>query len=152
VAGARVRHGRGPAVHARLVRPPSYILRHALTPYSAAHSRLTLIVPDKDADGLCAGMIAWRTLLLLGHAPGALRVHLLAKGANPHAPAERAALGAHAADYALVLDHGSRGGPALVPAREDGTRVRTLLLDHHLADAFPDEALVRPSPSRPYPH
>jgi single-stranded DNA-specific DHH superfamily exonuclease len=112
---------------------------------SAKQSRLTLLVPDKDADGLSAGVIVWRTLSLLGHDSKSLRVHLLAKGSNPHVISEREAMAAYGADYAIVLDHGSRRGQPLVPPKgEGGKRVKTLLLDHHLSDEFPEQALVRP--------
>ena len=40
--------------------------------------------------------------------------------------------------YVVVLDQGSREGPAII----DNPEAKTLILDHHLSDVFPDRALV----------
>jgi hypothetical protein len=85
-----------------------------------------------------------RTLVLLGHDPANLHVHLLSKGTNPHTVSERDKMAAYGAEYAIFVDHGSRGGPALVPPKEEGgPPVKTLLLDHHLSDDFPEGAEVQ---------
>ena len=41
-------------------------------------------------------------------------------------------------DYIVVLDQGSRPGPAIV----DDPETKSLILDHHLSDLFPDRAVV----------
>ncbi|EKM51352.1 uncharacterized protein PHACADRAFT_213194 [Phanerochaete carnosa HHB-10118-sp] len=102
----------------------------------ASKSSCTLLVPDKDADGLSGGLIIYRTLVALGHSEEALRVHFVTQGSNPHREQERQRLEAHGADYAIVVDQGSRPGSALVPG------AKTLLVDHHLSDEFPDDTLV----------
>lgn len=84
-----------------------------------------------------------RTLVALGHAPDRLFVHLLGKGTNPHSEVERKRMGEYNPEYAVVLDHGSRGGAAIIPPRADGRKVKTLLVDHHLSDGFPEDTLVR---------
>ncbi|KAK0521375.1 hypothetical protein OC834_006691 [Tilletia horrida] len=114
-----------------------------------------LLVPDKDADGLSAGVILYRTLRALGLDESLLQVHLMSKGNHPGAPAERAAMQNYGARYIVVLDQGSREGPALVDGAEHGwdwekehdasdlrgqcsssrsaspPRVHTMVLDHH---------------------
>jgi single-stranded DNA-specific DHH superfamily exonuclease len=109
--------------------------------YSAASSTRTLLVPDKDADGLSAGVILYRSLVALGHDASKITVHLLSRGSNPHTEAERKAMTAYGAEYAIFVDHGSRGGPELVPPGAKG-RVKTLLVDHHLSEEFPEGATV----------
>lgn len=104
---------------------------------SASKSSITLLVPDKDADGLSGTLIVFRTLIALGHSEEALKVHFISKGSNPHQEQERQRLTGHGAEYAVVVDQGSRPGPPLVP----GTK--TLLVDHHLSDEFPEDTLVR---------
>lgn len=103
---------------------------------SATKSSATLLVPDKDADGLTGALIVYRTLLALGHPRDAIRVHFVSKGSNPHQQQECERLAAYGSMYAVVVDQGSRPGPALVPG------AKTLLIDHHLSDEFPEETLV----------
>lgn len=103
---------------------------------SATNSHNTLLVPDKDADGLGGTLIVYRTLLALGHPAGRLAVHFVSKGSNPHRDDEREKFALYKADYAIVVDQGSRPGPALVPG------AKTLLIDHHMSDEFPDDTLV----------
>jgi hypothetical protein len=70
-------------------------------------------------------------------------MHFMQKGENPHTDEERARMASYGADYAVVLDQGSRGGPSLVPPKDEGgAKVKTMLLDHHLSDDFPEDALV----------
>ena len=97
-----------------------------------------LLVPDKDADGLCSGVILYRTLV---HAfsidPSRIDIHLMTKGSNPAAEVQRQAMTAYNAKWIIVLDQGSRNGPALVPGAEHGWQsekpdaVRTMVVDHH---------------------
>ncbi|KAL4244739.1 hypothetical protein ABKN59_010997 [Abortiporus biennis] len=42
----------------------------------------TLLIPDKDADSLCASQIIYRTLLDLSFPACHLHVHFLSKGSN----------------------------------------------------------------------
>jgi hypothetical protein len=88
-------------------------------------------------------VILHRTLVYLGHRPDALQVHLLAKGTSPHDSSERERMRAHDVHYAIFCDHGSRGGPALIPPHMPTSEpVKTLLLDHHLSAEFPEDTLV----------
>ncbi|KAH9214966.1 DHH family protein-like protein [Leptodontidium sp. 2 PMI_412] len=100
----------------------------------AAVQKSTLIVPDKDADGLSPGVIVYRTLVALGLDPKLLDVHLVQKGSNIHEDYERQAMSEKKASFIIVLDQGSRGGPPVV----DGPDVKALVIDHHLSDDFPD--------------
>ncbi|KAF4465436.1 dhh family [Fusarium albosuccineum] len=89
----------------------------------------TLIVPDKDADGLTSGAILKQTLTLLGLDPDLISVHLLGKGNNVHDEASRAAMASHKPDFIIVLDQGSRQSPPLI----DGPH-QALVIDHHHAE------------------
>ncbi|KAI0364794.1 DHH phosphoesterase [Pilatotrama ljubarskyi] len=104
----------------------------------AASDAPTLLLPDKDADGLCSGLIVYHTLVHLGLTPNNLTVHFPAKGTNIHAPAERAAMSRYGARFVIVTDQGSRGGPPLV----DDPAAKTLILDHHWSTEFPQGAVV----------
>ena len=105
---------------------------------SAASQQPTLIVPDKDADGLSAGVIVHRTLTKLGLDEKHLDVHLVQKGSNIHAEDERQAILAKNPKFIIVLDQGSRGGPPVI----DSLYTRSLIIDHHLSDEFPRDATV----------
>ncbi|KAI0757819.1 hypothetical protein C8Q80DRAFT_1135598 [Daedaleopsis nitida] len=108
---------------------------------SAASNEPTLLLPDKDTDGLCSGLIVHTTLVRLGLSPDLISVHFPAKGSNIYAPAERARIAEYDARYVIVTDQGSRGGPAIVDG-PDGAEKRTLIIDHHWSNEFPDGALV----------
>ena len=95
-------------------------------------------MPDKDADGLDAGVIVHRTLTALGLPRSLIEVHLLQKGSNVHDGTEREAMLAKEPKYIIVVDHGSRQGPPVV----DSAEVRALIIDHHLSDEFPRDATV----------
>lgn len=99
-------------------------------PHSAAANARTLLVPDKDADGLSAGCILHHTLTLLGLDPALITTHLLTKGETVHTPTTSALLAAHRPRYIFVLDQGSRAGPPLIP---DHAACTTLVIDHHHA-------------------
>ncbi|ROW01057.1 hypothetical protein VSDG_02825 [Cytospora chrysosperma] len=105
--------------------------------YAAAGKR-TLIVPDKDADGLTSGAILRKTLILLGLEPDSISAHLLKKGNNIHDQSERAAMAAHDPAYIFVLDQGSRKSPPVID-----TFHKALVIDHHYAldDDFPEGSL-----------
>lgn len=105
---------------------------------SAKSSQKTLIVPDKDADGLDAGVILLRTLTVLGLAPESVGVHLLDKHSTVHDESERQAMQAKDPKYIIVVDHGSIEAPPIV----DSPETKCLLIDHHLSDKFPRDALV----------
>ncbi|KAL8794333.1 MAG: hypothetical protein Q9195_003160 [Heterodermia aff. obscurata] len=104
----------------------------------AASARKTLIVPDKDADGLDAGVIIHRTLTALGLAPNLIDVHLLKKGSSIHSEEERTAMQSKDPEYIIVLDQGSRPAPPIV----ENPDVKSMIIDHHLSDEFPEKALV----------
>lgn len=104
----------------------------------AAAREKVLLVPDKDADGLDAGVIMYRTLTeALGIDPALVAVHLMTKGSNPSDTVQRDAMAEHGAKWIIVLDQGSRNSPALVPGAEHGWEsehsdaVRTMVVDHH---------------------
>ncbi|KAB5584905.1 DHH family protein [Coniochaeta sp. 2T2.1] len=98
----------------------------------------TLIVPDKDADGLTSGCILRKTLILLGLDPALISGHLLQKGGNIHGDAERAAMAAYRPTYIFILDQGSRKSPRMIDEPH-----RALVIDHHhaLEDDFPEGSL-----------
>lgn len=124
---------------------------HPDTPtHSAAASQPTLLLPDKDADGLCAGLILRTTLTTLGLAPTLLRAHFVAKGSNVHNPTERARIAELAPRpcFVIVADQGSRAGPPVLSHPHEGEVVRTLIVDHHLATGFPSGALVLSAAAR----
>jgi hypothetical protein len=99
----------------------------------------TLIVPDKDADGLASGVILYLTLVKLGLAAGNISVHLLNRGNHISDDTERQAMSAVRADYVFVLDQGSRKGPPIVDSKHTG-----VVIDHHHADedGFPEGAVA----------
>ena len=109
-----------------------------LTSHSASAQQKTLIVPDKDADGLDAGVIIHRTLTALGLSPSLIDVHLVKKGTNIHDAEERILMQAKDPKFVIVVDQGSRSGPPVV----DGQDVQSLIIDHHLSDEFPQIATV----------
>ncbi|EXJ86821.1 hypothetical protein A1O3_03775 [Capronia epimyces CBS 606.96] len=104
----------------------------------AASGKKALIVPDKDADGLSSGVIMHRTLTALGLDPTLIDVHLVQKGSNVHVEPERAAMARKNPDYIFVLDQGSMAAPPVV----DSLATKSLIIDHHLSDLFPERAQV----------
>ncbi|KAJ0307956.1 hypothetical protein COL516b_003931 [Colletotrichum fioriniae] len=74
----------------------------------------TLIVPDKDADGLTSGVILERTLVLLGLDPSLITAYLPPKGHNIHDEASRAEMTSLKPTYIFILDQGSRSSPPLI--------------------------------------
>lgn len=104
----------------------------------AASNEKVLIVPDKDADGLSSGVIIYRTLTTLGLDKDKLDVHLHKRGANIHHEDERQEMTLKEPSYVIVLDQGSIKAPPIV----DTPSAKTLILDHHLSDVFPDKSEV----------
>ena len=140
MAGARRRHGECAELAARMVLS-NILISHRLytNSYNSARSQQkTLIVPDKDADGLDAGVILYRTLVALGLDESLLDVHLLAKGNNIHDELERELMKAKRPKYVIVADQGSRSGPPVV----DLPDTKCLIIDHHLSDDFPESTMV----------
>lgn len=106
--------------------------------HNSASAKLgTLLVPDKDADGLCATMIIYRTLIKLGLPSELISVHFVEKGSNVHTDSERGRMEAYGtrAKRVIVVDQGSRPGGPLVR----GEDVRTLIVDHHWTDGRPED-------------
>ncbi|KAI1760058.1 DHH phosphoesterase [Hypoxylon sp. FL1150] len=101
----------------------------------ASSKKKTLIVPDKDADGLTSGSILQKTLVLLGLAPDLISAHLLQKGSNIHDERERTAMAAHEPAYIFILDQGSRKSRPVIDSPH-----KALVIDHHwaLEDDFPE--------------
>lgn len=95
-------------------------------------------MPDKDADGLSAGVIIYRTLTALGLSPSLIDVHLVAKGCNVHDEVEKGAMSNKEPRYTIVVDQGSRAGPPII----DSPHAKSLIIDHHLSDEFPERAMV----------
>ncbi|KAF5024388.1 hypothetical protein F66182_3474 [Fusarium sp. NRRL 66182] len=89
----------------------------------------TLIVPDKDADGLTSGAIVKKTLTLLGLDPSLISVYVLKKGCNVHDEVSRTAMASYKPAFIFVLDQGSRQSPPLIDDPH-----RALLIDHHHAE------------------
>ena len=106
---------------------------------SAASGEKTMIVPDKDADGLDAGVIIYRTLTTLGLPPSMIDVHLVGKGSSIHDEVERLAMKEKGPKFIIVVDQGSRPGPPVV----DEPETKSLIIDHHMSDEFPQGATVR---------
>ncbi|KAL0262683.1 hypothetical protein SLS55_001653 [Diplodia seriata] len=118
-----------PAPKEQIEQAKSFILE------CAGAGKRTLIVPDKDADGLSSGAILQRTLILLGLEPELISVHLLRKGNNIHTESERQAMADIDPEYIFILDQGSRKAPPVIDKPH-----KALVIDHHFAeeDDFPE--------------
>ncbi|WWD09001.1 hypothetical protein V865_007116 [Kwoniella europaea PYCC6329] len=106
------------------------------------NKRSVLIVPDKDADGLSAGTLLYRTLIHMKHSPSLISVHHLTKGNNVHSDYERNKMDSSRAERVVVLDQGSRPGRSLVPPLPDQKEKRVLIIDHHMSDEWPEKSQV----------
>ena len=73
--------------------------------------------------------------------PDLIDVHLIGKNVTVHDEVERAAMLAKDPMYIIVVDQGSRSAPPIV----DSPHTKSLIIDHHLSDEFPENATVRPS-------
>jgi hypothetical protein len=105
------------------------ILDFLLTRDSAEAQKPTVILPDKDADGLSSGAILHHTLTSLGLSPDLISVYFPPKGSNVHDESTREALTARSPSYIFVLDQGSRKTPPLIVPQHT-----CLVIDHHFAD------------------
>ncbi|KAK6957542.1 hypothetical protein Daesc_000329 [Daldinia eschscholtzii] len=101
----------------------------------AAANKRTLIIPDKDADGLTSGAILQKTLILLGLEPSLISAHLLQKASNIHEEKERIVMASYKPEYIFVLDQGSRKSPPVIDSPH-----KALIIDHHwsVEDDFPE--------------
>jgi hypothetical protein len=103
--------------------------------FSAKSNKSTLILPDKDADGLSSGCILHHTLTKLGLSESLISLFFPPKGTNIHEEPTRIAISELSPEYIFVLDQGSRKGPALTDAPH-----KCLIIDHHFVEegGFPD--------------
>lgn len=74
----------------------------------------------------------------MGLSPSLIDVHLIRKGATIHVEEERAAMQAKNPKHIIVVDQGSVPSPPVV----DSPDVQSLIIDHHLSDKFPKNAMV----------
>ncbi|KAF5989077.1 dhh family [Fusarium coicis] len=105
----------------------------------AAARKRTLIVPDKDADGLAAGAIIRKTLILLGLHPKLISCYTMNKNSLLHYGDSRANMEAYNPSYIIVLDQGSWKSEPVIDSPH-----RALVIDHHLAedDDHPEGAIL----------
>ncbi|WAO96528.1 Hypothetical protein NCS54_01420400 [Fusarium falciforme] len=98
----------------------------------------TLIIPDRDADGLTSGAILERTLALLGLDQDLISVHTIRKGGSIHDDVSRKALSTYKPAFIFVLDQGSQQSRPLIEAPH-----RAMVIDHHYAEEkdHPEDAL-----------
>ncbi|PVI08597.1 DHH phosphoesterase [Periconia macrospinosa] len=98
----------------------------------------TLILPDKDADGLSSGAILHHTLTSLGLPQSLISVYFPPKGSNIHDDSTREVISTSPPpSYVFVLDQGSRKTRPLI-----NTPHTCLIIDHHFAEegGFPQDA------------
>jgi nanoRNase/pAp phosphatase (c-di-AMP/oligoRNAs hydrolase) len=74
----------------------------------------------------------------LGLSEKHLDVHLVQKGSNIHEESERQLMLQKKPSFVIVLDQGSRGALPVI----DDPEAKSLLIDHHLSDEFPQDAIV----------
>ncbi|KAF5624330.1 dhh family [Fusarium sp. NRRL 52700] len=105
----------------------------------AAAGKRTLIVPDKDADGLAAGAIIRKTLILLGLDPKLISCYTMNKNSLLHYMDSRTNMEARKPSYIIVLDQGSSKSKPMIDSPH-----RALVIDHHLAedDDHPEGAIL----------
>ncbi|KAF5230033.1 hypothetical protein FANTH_14005 [Fusarium anthophilum] len=105
----------------------------------AAAGKQTLIVPDKDADGLAAGAIIRRTLILLGLDSKLISCYTMNKNSLLHYMDSRRNMEAYKPSYIIVLDQGSQKSEPVIDSPH-----RALVIDHHLAedDDHPEGAIL----------
>ncbi|CAN9369917.1 unnamed protein product [Alternaria alternata] len=95
----------------------------------ASDQKPTVILPDKDADGLSSGAILHHTLTALGLPPDLISVYFPPKGSNVHDESTKEALTKLSPSYIFILDQGSRKTPPVVDLPHT-----CLVVDHHFAD------------------
>lgn len=96
-------------------------------PITLSEEHPLVLLPDKDADGLCSTQVMHRTLLHLGVAPSHIHIHHLSKATHVASASETEKIKALNPAAVIVLDQGSRPGPPLLGA---GTPP-VLVIDHH---------------------
>ncbi|KAH7073572.1 hypothetical protein BKA63DRAFT_534044 [Paraphoma chrysanthemicola] len=103
----------------------------------AQAGKTTLILPDKDADGLSSGAILHHTLTTLGLPSSLISTYFPPKGSSIYDEDTSAAINAICPSYIFILDQGSRKIPPLTTAHHT-----CLVIDHHFASegGFPDGA------------
>lgn len=108
-----------------------------LTYNSAASNKPTVILPDKDADGLSSGAILHHTLTSLGLSPDLIFTYFPPKGSSIHDESTKDIIAAKSPSFVFVLDQGSRKTPPLL-----GSPHTCLIIDHHFAEdgGFPKNA------------
>lgn len=108
-----------------------------LTCISARSRNPTVILPDKDADGLSSGSILYHTLTALGLPDSLIHVYFPPKGNSVHDDVTRDAISTYSPSYVFALDQGSRKSRSLVDAPHT-----CLVIDHHFAQegGFPEGA------------
>jgi hypothetical protein len=113
------------------------IFVHQLIGPSAQAKKSTVILPDKDADGLSSGAILQHTLTSLGLPLSLISVYFPPKGTSIHDKTARIAVSSKSPHYIFVLDQGSRKSAALVDSRHI-----CLVIDHHDTEegGFPENA------------
>jgi hypothetical protein len=111
-------------------------------------SNKILLIPDRDTDGLTSGTILSRTLRLLSHPQSNIHTHFLPIGTSiftRESLSEVVTLAhTHAITHLILLDHGSRESPPLLPPP-----VKTLLIDHHSSSVFPANATILSAAASP---
>ncbi|VUC27792.1 unnamed protein product [Clonostachys rosea] len=102
-------------------------------------AKSTLIVPDKDADGLASGAILQRTLKLIGLDESLISVHVLGKGCSVHDDTSRSVMASFDPEFIFVLDQGSRKSSPLIDQPHKG-----IIIDHHHAEEgdHPENSLL----------
>ncbi|KAF1918166.1 hypothetical protein BDU57DRAFT_514769 [Ampelomyces quisqualis] len=95
----------------------------------AEAQKTTLILPDKDADGLSSGSILYHTLTTLGLDPSLISIYFPPKGSNVHDQLTADAISTLSPSYIFVLDQGSRKTPPLTTQPH-----KALVIDHHFAE------------------
>jgi hypothetical protein len=113
----------------------AYLVNILTKTCSAEAQKSTLVLSDKDADGLSSGSILHHTLTTLGLSPSLISVYFPPKGSNVFDESTASAISAISPSYIFVLDQGSRKTPPLTPHPHT-----CLVIDHHFAEegGFPE--------------
>ncbi|KAF8536062.1 DHH phosphoesterase [Trichophaea hybrida] len=132
-----------PAPPEALSEARNFILSAASSPHP------TLLIPDRDADGLSSGTILSVTLQLLRKPPSLIYTHFVSLGRSIFSSEERGVIThlckQHSVSHIIVLDQGSRVSSPLV----DDDDVKTLVIDHHHAHGFPEGAVAVSAANNP---
>lgn len=87
-----------------------------------------VLLPDKDADGLCSTLILHRTLIHLGVNADHIHIHHVQKANHAASGLEASIIRALRPAAVILLDQGSRPGPPLLG---HGDTTPVLVIDHH---------------------